>query len=257
MDYTFKNLIEKYKIKPIGVFHVGASVGQECKEYYDVGVKQTIWIEAIPNVFNTLQLNISEYPNAIAYNACISDIDEQIVTFNLADNGDSSSLLEFGTHKEEHPYVNFIGKLNLKTITLDTLINENEINLLNYNILNIDLQGAELLALKGLGEKVILFHAIMLEVNEKELYKGCALVGEIDEYLNKFGFIGVECQINEHGWGDKFYINKNNCIKPFNEFNEDSYLNANPDVRKAVIENQFKSGLHHYETYGKNEGRRW
>jgi hypothetical protein len=48
----------------------------------------------------------------------------------------------------------------------------------------------------------------MTEVNRDSTYEGNMLVGEMDEYLAKFGFVGVE----EHwpspnwGWGDKCYI---------------------------------------------------
>lgn len=38
-------------------------------------------------------------------------------------------------------------------------------------------------------------------------------------------------------------------------FNEKAYLNANPDVAAAVARGQFKSGLEHFQLYGKNENR--
>lgn len=40
-----------------------------------------------------------------------------------------------------------------------------------------------------------------------------------------------------------------------NHFDEKNYLDANPDVKKAVSEKQFSSGLEHWESYGKMEGR--
>lgn len=39
------------------------------------------------------------------------------------------------------------------------------------------------------------------------------------------------------------------------EFSESEYLAANPDVAQAVARSDFKSGLHHYELYGRKEGR--
>jgi hypothetical protein len=38
-------------------------------------------------------------------------------------------------------------------------------------------------------------------------------------------------------------------------FDEVSYLDANPDVAKAVISGVFKNGYEHYKIHGKNEGR--
>jgi hypothetical protein len=38
-------------------------------------------------------------------------------------------------------------------------------------------------------------------------------------------------------------------------FDESAYLTTYPDVQQAVINGQFKSGLDHYERFGKAEGR--
>ncbi|WP_426219933.1 hypothetical protein [Methylobacterium sp. NFXW15] len=39
-------------------------------------------------------------------------------------------------------------------------------------------------------------------------------------------------------------------------FDEREYLRCNPDVRRAVMRGQMPSGLTHYRTYGRREGRR-
>ena len=49
--------------------------------------------------------------------------------------------------------------------------------------MNIAIQGAELLALKGAIKSIKYAKALYLEVNEKELYKKGALIEEIDEFL--------------------------------------------------------------------------
>ena len=40
------------------------------------------------------------------------------------------------------------------------------------------------------------------------------------------------------------------------EFPEESYLEANPDVKEAVENGQFRNGKHHYDAFGKNENRK-
>ena len=40
------------------------------------------------------------------------------------------------------------------------------------------------------------------------------------------------------------------------EFPEESYLEANPDVKEAVVNGQFRNGKHHYDGFGKNENRK-
>ena len=39
-------------------------------------------------------------------------------------------------------------------------------------------------------------------------------------------------------------------------FDEGEYLRCNPDVRRAVMRGQMPSGLTHYQTFGRREGRR-
>ena len=92
---------------------------------------------------------------------------------------------------------------------MDTLIREKNININNYDFLNIDIQGAELLALKGFGDLLYNIKYIYTEINKNYLYKDCALVDEIDEYLISYGFDRVETSMTEFEWGDALYVKKN------------------------------------------------
>lgn len=206
MLIPLSDLIKKYKIKPIGVFHCGASLGQEVKDYYRNGIKSTVWIEALPRVYAQLLLNIINYPDAIAINACIGDSNGKEVMFNVANNeGQSSSFLDFGTHTKEHPTVKFTDKIPMVTKRLDTLIEEHKLQMHKYDFLNVDLQGAELLALKGLGKYLENFLYLYIEVNTAELYRGCPMVEEIDAYVETYGFKRVETKMTGWKWGDAFY----------------------------------------------------
>lgn len=209
MLIPFSDLFRKYKVDATGVLHVGASTGQEAKEYYKNGIKRSIWVEALPDVFQQLKHNMANYPNAIVLEACIGEKNGEVVQFNVANNeGQSSSYLEFGTHTKEHPTVKFIDKIQMVTLRLDSLLLFGGVDLRDYTFLNIDLQGAELFALKSLGEELHKIKYAYIEVNSKFLYKNCPLVEEIDEYLLKFGLVGVECKMTNFCWGDKFYIRK-------------------------------------------------
>jgi hypothetical protein len=50
---------------------VGANVGEEAPVYLELGIKKQIWIEANPEIFLKLKSNLSNNPDAIAYNTCI------------------------------------------------------------------------------------------------------------------------------------------------------------------------------------------
>lgn len=189
--------------------HCGASLGQEVAEYYKNGIEHSIWIEALPSIYAQLLINLLPYKDAIAIKECVSDVDGKEVLFNVANNeGQSSSLLEFGTHIKEHPTVKFVNRIKMETIRLDTLIKKYRLDMSKYDFLNIDLQGAELMALKGLGDYLKGFKYLYLECNRAELYKSCPMVEELDEYVKPFGFERVETKWTGAGWGDCFMIRK-------------------------------------------------
>lgn len=84
-----------------------------------------------------------------------------------------------------------------------------------YNFWNFDIQGAELMmALKGSKNSIRFASAIYLEVNEKELYIGCALMKDIDEFLLGFHFKRVYTHMTKHGWGDALYMKDSTATKP-------------------------------------------
>lgn len=80
---------------------------------------------------------------------------------------------------------------------------------ITFNFLNLDLQGAELMALRGLGERLSDVDYIYTEVNKKDVYQGCAKVEELDRFLTEFTRVEtLWCEDGgvDHGWGDAFYI---------------------------------------------------
>jgi FkbM family methyltransferase len=74
------------------------------------------------------------------------------------------------------------------------------------DFLKMDIQGAELMALRGASDSLTFAKALYLEVNEKELYKGCGQIEEIDTFLAPYKFKRVLTKMTSHGWGDALYI---------------------------------------------------
>ena len=93
-----------------------------------------------------------------------------------------------------------------KTIRLDTFFEQNNIDPSKYDFWNLDIQGTELRALKS-GQKYLKYvNYIYTEANTQEIYKGCALLPELDNYLTQHGFARLGFQeYDNHGWGDAFY----------------------------------------------------
>lgn len=187
-----------------GSFHIGAHDCEEIAFYNYLGLKNedVVWIDAIPS--KCMEATNRGIPNV--YNAVITDKDDEEIIFNVSNNVQSSSVLEFGTHSEEHPSVVYVDKIHQKSITIDTFFERNKIDASKYNFWNFDIQGAELMALKGATQSIKHAKALYLEVNEKELYKNCGLITDIDTFLSQYNFKRVLTNMTRHGWGDALYI---------------------------------------------------
>jgi FkbM family methyltransferase len=201
---AINNILLSKNIYVTGAFHVGAHDCEELYFYNNIGIKKedVIWIDAIPSKVN--EATNRGIPNV--YNALVTDKDDEELVFNISNNVQSSSVLEFGTHSHEHPEVVYVDKMTQKSITIDTFFERNNIDASKYNFWNFDIQGAELMALKGATQSIKHAKVIYLEVNEKELYKNCGLVTEVDSFLSSFNFKRVLTNMTMHGWGDALYI---------------------------------------------------
>lgn len=199
LDFLFK----KYKIELTGILHVGMYEAEELVTYEKyISRNKILWIEAIKNKVDFCK---NKFEGIIVENATVSD-KEEYVRFNISNNGQSSSILELGTHKDMHPEVHYVDYFVTETKLLKNILPKYT-DSIKFNFLNIDIQGAELKALRGLDKYVFEFDYIYLEVNKDYLYKECCLIGEIDEYLSGFGFNRVETSwFGSCNWGDAFYI---------------------------------------------------
>lgn len=212
MMMDFKELIAKHNLNIKGVLHVGASTGQERFLYDEIGARKVYWIEAIPEVFEQLKENLKPFPNQIAMTACVSNVDGQEVKFHISNNeAQSSSMLELDHHLIIHPEVEYIETIKLETKRLDTFFRIMEFDISFVNFLNLDLQGAELLALQGMGSLLKQFDYILTEVNKKSTYKNCVLIDDLDYFLLQNGFERVETgEWVADTWTDALYIKKYN-----------------------------------------------
>lgn len=206
MQISLNELIKKYNIVIRGILHIGA---HECEEinFYEQFISRDniLWIEAIPDKVNIcknrfLKINIE--------NAVVSDKEEDII-FNISNNYQSSSIFDFGLHSFYHPEIYYIDKLHCRTKLLKNIIPKYNID---FNFLNLDIQGAELKALKGMDTYLLSFDCIYTEVSSENVYQGGALITELDEYLKQYNFIRVETFWTPYKWGEAFYVKKNYLI---------------------------------------------
>ena len=205
MLIPFPNLVQKYNLKINGILHIGAHLCEELSWYnnFGIGNDKIIWVEANPKLAKE---NMDRDNSIIIKNFICTDTDDGSSILNISNNDQSSSILEFGTHSKNHPQVVYVDTIEVTNRRIDTMYKIDNIPNNFANFLNIDIQGAELLALKGTGNILNNFDYIYLEVNNDYVYKKCALINEIDDYLKTFKFKRIDVSWTEANWGDAFYI---------------------------------------------------
>lgn len=209
MFFTFKDCFDKHSNNFKNVLHIGAHHGEEIEEYYSVGVEYVCWFEANPECMPILIKNTNKFDKVKQTYFCnvLSDTNDEEINFNITSNGQSSSILELGSHSTYCPNIKVVNIINLKTKRMDNFVNE--IDFEKFDFLTLDVQGAELKVLKGFGDifdKYTNIKGIYTEINFEQVYIGAAHVNELDKYLTNFKFNRIKSfKFDSAPWGDAFY----------------------------------------------------
>jgi FkbM family methyltransferase len=196
-------LLDQYDF-PVGrVLHVGAHLGQEAAAYLRLGARDVTWVEANPAMIPALKAAVEPLGQRVVM-ALASDRSGDVVDFYITNNEQSSSMLRLGTHRYEHPEVVVTESVALISTTLDDLCDSEGIE--SPDLLALDIQGAELLALQGAERTLSTTSAIYTEVNERPLYDGACLLPQLDGFLHGHGFERVATMMTINGWGDALYL---------------------------------------------------
>ena len=203
MLFKFSDLIFLNK-KIRGIIHIGAHELEELPEYLNRKLDKIIWVEANPYKYEYIEKKIKNYDQMFLAKFA-AGFKEEEKTLNLANNGESSSILEFGTHKKNYPHIIYTSKIKVNIKPIDDWLSENKFKRNNFNFLNIDIQGYELEALKGMTKQLRIMDFIYIEVNFREVYIGSPNISEIDNFLLNFNFHRVGTIKTKFGWGDAIY----------------------------------------------------
>lgn len=203
------SFLKEHERTPRGVFHVGAHECEERDAYLAHGIsdENIVWVDGNEDIVKRMK----DRGIRNLYHALV-DEEERDVVFYITNNGQSSSILEMGTHASMYPHIQVVEKRAARTTTIKALQQKEKIDFTNLNFWNFDIQGVELQALKGSGDLLKYADALYLEVNTEEVYKGCAKLNELESYLFSQGFFRVAISIYENGrpggdgWGDALYM---------------------------------------------------
>ena len=104
-------------------------------------------------------------------------------------------------------HVGYIQKeIEVNCTTLKTVIKENKIP--SVDLIWIDLQGAELIALKSLEEYLTKTKFIYVEVSHKDIFENQCSFDEINHFLNNFGFVNLTTPNKNLAFENLIYLNK-------------------------------------------------
>lgn len=203
MLISLSKIIEQYNMKIRGIIHVGAHYGEEYDDYVSSGINKVVFIEACIGAYKVLREKFITNPNVLLFNCAAGEKNctSEVYT-ETANQGQSNSLLQPAKHLEQYPSIQFTGKETVKVFKLDNFSFQRP----DYNFINMDVQGYELNVLKGATKTLAGIDYIYTEVNRAELYKNCAMVEQLDEFLQPFGFRRVETNWGGDTWGDAVYL---------------------------------------------------
>jgi FkbM family methyltransferase len=166
--------------------------------------KKVIWIEAIPKIFDQLKDNLYFYKNQQAYCLLLGDTDNLKKSFFISNNDSaSSSLFKFSKNTLEGKYfsdtkLKIQDEIILEMSKLDSFVKKNNINISEYNHWIVDLQGAELLALKGAENSLKFCDSLLIEVIKVDIYENGVLWPELKDWLIKRNFYPITEPTQDH-----------------------------------------------------------
>jgi FkbM family methyltransferase len=200
-------------VRGMRVLHCGACELEELDAYHQAGITNVVWIEARPATVKAMHV---KYPKETIVQACIAQTTGQYVLFKeTAGVGKGMQSSMFPIVKEQMlkilPDLVIKSTYRLRTTRLDDLMAEQKMDP-QFDFLNVDLQGAELQALRSLSDEMwATLKIVYVEVEKVAFYKFGPTEHEVDSFLRAKGFARVASSWalspdNEPLFGDVVYV---------------------------------------------------
>jgi FkbM family methyltransferase len=163
---------------PRGVLQVGASYGQEMREFLAHGIRAGVFVEPLPQPYAHLVSVCGQIPNFLPVQALCADAVGQVHSFHVASNGGmSSSLLQPVNHLRVNAQVSFPDTVQLQSTTVNELLaglrrSGQGAVVDTLDLLYMDTQGAEFKVLLGAVPVLAQFKYLYFEVMRNDMYEG-------------------------------------------------------------------------------------
>ncbi|MFN8282089.1 MAG: FkbM family methyltransferase [Chitinophagales bacterium] len=208
------------------IFDIGACEGESSVRYARLFPNASIYtFEPLPSNFTLVEENIKKYKitNIHPIQLCLSDTVGE-TTFYVSSgkpenaieedwnygNKSSSILPPSEKTTDVHSWLKFENEIKVSTSTLKQFCQENNINKIDF--VHMDVQGAELMVLKGAQDFIQNINSIWLEVEAVELYQGQPLKNDIEHFMCSQGFVKIADTVYTTA-GDQFWINQKFMIE--------------------------------------------
>lgn len=216
MIENFIKYIEN-KDKPLIIFDIGSRDCVQSIEFYKEFPNSKIYaFECNPNTLEICKKNIEPYSDRITLiEGAVCDYDGSITFYPInqkktittwADgNPGASSIFKSNGKYTIEKYVQ--DEIITNCHRLDSIMKKYGIS--NVDIIWMDLQGAELLALKGLGNHLQNVKYIHTEVSYNEMYSGQVMFYELNNYILSNDFV-IKNNLSFTGWQEDVIYEKKN-----------------------------------------------
>lgn len=203
-------LLARFGVTPRGIVHVGGHHGEDIESYLAAGCRHIFYIEAHPTTFDRLQRHVAfwrDWLAVLARNygmAGVPTIDALhaaagpeagTATLNLTEDEGLSSLLP-----SADPEIVPTGRIEVPMVTVDQAIAELGFADDAFNLLTLDVQGAELAVMQGATGLLGRIDLAIVELNLVERYRGQATPAGITAFLADHGFREVHRGVELPGY---------------------------------------------------------
>jgi FkbM family methyltransferase len=206
---------------PLVIFDVGACEGEDtirlkrrfpnaCIYAFEplpenaTKVQQNLETYRVSDV-EVFQLALSDRPGRTEFYVSSGHPDHIPRTEDWDYGNKSSSLLPPKEHTMLSPWVQFDRTIHVQTQRIDFFCDKHSID--RIDLMYLDVQGAEIMVLRGAGDYVKRTGAIWMEVGAIELYEGQPLKNDVQRFMNGCGFVCIKDTVNKTA-GDQLYINR-------------------------------------------------
>lgn len=212
MTEDFVAMLRQQSIQPRVILDVGSRDALQALELHrEFPAARVFCFEAQPESAANCRRNTAGNPHVQVVERAVHELHDMKVSFYpvVASNGvkganpGASSLFRACNDGFHEVYEQ--DEIRVDSIRLDAWARDNDVS--EIDVVWMDLQGGELLALRGMGHLIETVKAIHLEMIVRPMYAGQPTFEETDGYLRKHGLEQI-CfhQRCPDWWGDAIYI---------------------------------------------------